>query len=236
MMQDALIYKCRNGCTIAIPATEADFEQTLEVSIADLGFPECSECTRVGGTQHAKLSVLDDGSVKIFKNRETCIFELMQASHRSFVPHKCNCGKPTSEPEPPIEEREAELATPAENGPAERGGEQEIQNVGFRKWEIEEDEVIITCTSPIQAINRFRDVFPGRRNENAVKQRYYTLKREGKLIAVGTHVRIVSGGVFSGQTGKIASFTDAKTSANVKLANGITVQTGLFEVEVVRDD
>lgn len=227
------IYVCSGDCSVAFPES-LDIPESITMCPEDLGFPECPGCKEMYVEEDMlHLEITETGLVA----KKSCMFSFLAGSHKSFVPHTCTCSKPAvSElPEPKIEPETAITADQATiKEPKQTVSEPEIQNVGFRKWEPEELEVIITCNTPDEAIARFRDTFPGRRNDNAVKQQFYSLQRKGKLLAKGLSVVILGNGVFGGHKGVISGFTNAKTGVNVKLEDGCTLQLGLFDVEVVR--
>lgn len=134
-----------------------------------------------------------------------------------------------AEPEPedaPVSFTDSLLREPEQkSSPAPRGGIRP-------PWEPGIDSFIRIAGSAKEAVASIPDGFP--KSENAVQQRWYDLRQKGRLLIKSKLVRYTGDRLMIPKTlGKIISYTEDKTQANVSFADGdlATYQVPISDLE-----
>lgn len=99
-------------------------------------------------------------------------------------------------------------------------------------WEPGIDSFIRIAGSAKEAVASIPDGFP--KSENAVQQRWYDLRQKGRLLIKSKLVRYTGNHLMIPKTlGKIISYTEDKTQANVSFADGdlATYQVPISDLE-----
>ncbi len=223
-MSDGVIYQCIKGCTVALDDELLIPDRVILLPVARLAMPECEDCSdRMD--YPAVLSPEDDPSTVT----TLCKFCRVSRSHRNLIPskHVCTCtlqGSVGDVPGPahqmtpagcphidtvvqaPIEEAPESMRTPSIPG---------------TPWADTEIDVVKVCSSADEACTRYADAYPGRRNSNAVTQKWQKLQKRGELLRVGGACVISkTSSANAGAAARVISFCDGKRAANVEVAGG----------------
>lgn len=243
-MSDGVIYQCARGCTVAFDSEfltsnrTRTMYQTLLLRISDVVMPECKDCQDCQDYL-AVLAPEDDPSVVTM----LCRFHRLNQSHRNLGKHVCTCSHDTPRITcPPVQiNDDGSITTPRAVVPEPSADEiPEAQPIATRQicdqWTGPELDAVRVCGSAEEACTRYAGAHPGRRNNNAVTQKWQKLQKKGELLRVGGKCRISADGIINiGKTCKILSFGDGKLVANVELTDDpiATYQYDISKLEAV---